>query len=203
MISGRSRPRRDPRAETRAQSALRHAEDLADHASAAADTIPKKAEDVQPHYHAVARRHDEASEAMLVAADALEEAGDGNAAYARDFARRLARRATNLRRIRFLLSKTYETWTEEDRELGEASDSGYEFHDVPATAEEVLHEIRRETWDEVEDHSDLLRLYSADSHIDIRTGDDTSYALHIRGEPRSLRRLHQLIEESPRRGRRR
>lgn len=199
---GRSKRRRDPVADARAQSAFRHAEDLADRASGASDAIPKKAQDVQPHYRGVARLYDAAREAMLVAADALEEAGDGNAAYAREFAQRLARRATDLRRVRFLLSKTYETWTEEDRELGEASDSGYEFHDVPATAEEVLHEIRRESWEEAQHHGNLLRLYSADSHVDYRTGEDTSYALHIRGEPRALRRLHQLIEESPRRGRR-
>lgn len=141
--------------------------------------------------------------AWEVAGDAYEDAGDlANAGWARQQAERARGRASELARMRFIMAKTYDTTTpgDEDDDYPE-TDSGYEFEDTPATADEVWRELRQcgPPFEEVQLHDDLLRIYCYPEEADFRTGAQTRYAFHIRGEPRALRRLEQLVTRGRRR----
>jgi len=99
----------------------------------------------------------------------------------------------------FTVSKTYETWDEDALEAGETNDRGYEYEDENMSLRDVVREIENGRWEhdcmpfELPRGATLLRLYSADSDVDYRSGESTSTALHIRGSARAIRRLAEYL----------
>ena len=186
-----------------ADRASRYAESLDRTAGAAAtaalEIVRQDPQLLRRAYGIVAARAREASAAWEVAGDAYEDAGDGpNAGWAREQARHAARRAVEMTRVRFLIARTFDRYGPGEDE----TESGYEYEDTPVTLEEAMREIRETApFDSVEESSDLLRLYGADARIEYRTGVATRSVLHIRGEPRALRRLADLIDRETRRRR--
>jgi GNAT superfamily N-acetyltransferase len=95
----------------------------------------------------------------------------------------------------FLYSITYDVVTEESAEEGDVADSGYVDEDVEAsTLQEVVLLADDYSWSEGSG-----RWFSTEPTTDYTTGDETSYALHVRHldgselTPGEYRKLKQLL----------
>ena len=77
---------------------------------------------------------------------------------------------------RFTVSKTYDVV----------------FKDQKMDLRDVLREVEDMGAVEPQFQKNLIRMHSADAHN--RTGDETSYGLHIRGSESALRRLWKLLK---------
>lgn len=104
----------------------------------------------------------------------------------------------------FEVGKTYDTWTPEDRELGDASDRGWTFDPVRMTLREAMYEVKQLGGFEP-DSSPMprtgtqLTLYETDGNVNYRTGAETRHALHVRGSESAMRRFREILcEEHPR-----
>jgi len=108
----------------------------------------------------------------------------------------------------FTVSKTYEIVTPESAEEGDVEDRGFEYEKTKMTLCEVIKEIENLggfdfdtnpiTLAEIVRRGNAgasLTLYAMDSHTNYRTGAETSYALHIKGSPRAMKRLGQILIE--------
>lgn len=96
----------------------------------------------------------------------------------------------------FRVSKTYETWDEEALDAGDTDAKGYEYEDEPMSLREVLRELDRGGFHEVEDVGDVVRARTTDpvrNRAHFERGLDTYYGLHIRGSQRALGRLLTTI----------
>lgn len=95
----------------------------------------------------------------------------------------------------FSVSVTYETWDEESREAGDTDDKGYEYEDARMSLSDVVRELDNYgPFDEVQVMGTLLRAYVADADQNLRTGEDTMRAIHVRGSERAIRRLAAAYE---------
>jgi len=94
----------------------------------------------------------------------------------------------------FTVSKTYDLVTYESAEDGEAAESGFVFEDSRMTLREALREIDNLGGYHLQRDADGLTLYRQDAEIDYRSGDSTSYALHVVASPRNIARLARFVE---------
>lgn len=94
----------------------------------------------------------------------------------------------------FTVSKTFDLVTPESAEDGEAAESGFVFEDSRMTLREVLEESRGVWPFHCQKTHNGLTLYRQDAEIDYRSGDSTTYALHIAASPRNIARLARFVE---------
>ena len=94
----------------------------------------------------------------------------------------------------FAVSKTYDVVTHESAEDGEAAESGFVFEDSRMTLRETLREIDNLGGYHLQRDADGLTLYRQDAEIDYRSGDSTTYALHVRGHRSNIDRLARFIQ---------
>lgn len=149
----------------------------------------------------------EAIDAWSVAADAAEE---GNRP---DIAKSIRGRIKQIQQKRlrhpfepYYVSKTYDRWDDWALEAGEPSASGYVYEDRSMSLRELLKEIEREGYDSKNVDSGVahlrgrrkdwhgITLYGAETHTNIRTGEETNYQLHVYGSERAI---HRLVENLP------
>lgn len=94
----------------------------------------------------------------------------------------------------FIVSKTYEIVTPESAEEGDVEERGFEFENTKMTLAEVLYEVKDLGSHVVQrDGSTRISLYGQGESVDYRTGDTTTYALHIRGPSRAISRLEDIL----------
>lgn len=94
----------------------------------------------------------------------------------------------------FTVSKTYDVVTHESAEDGEAAESGFVFEDSRMTLRETLREIDGVGGGHWQETHNGLTLYVYDADVDYRTGDSTTYALHVAASPRNIARLTRFIQ---------
>ena len=179
--------RRDPA--VRANEALRHAEWLGSQLpSVVRGAQSRRLTQIWP---SVRRALNATADAYDVAADALEEAGKHMPAS------NAAGHAQLLRQARFLISKTYDTYTEESVAEGEAEDRGFAYADEPHTFSNAIDEVR--TLGSFEPSDIPLRLprstLSLYGNMDDTDEDGTSiqHALHIVGSESAVTRLVRFL----------
>lgn len=79
---------------------------------------------------------------------------------------------------KYLTSVTYEVWTEEDREIGETDEKGFEREEELGTLRDVIDLAQR--YDILaRSKGDGTSWWSSEAHEDYRTGQDTYYSLHV------------------------
>lgn len=93
----------------------------------------------------------------------------------------------------FTVSKTYDLVTYESAEDGEAAESGFVFEGYRMTLRETLREIDDLGCFHLQRDADGLTLYRQDAEVDFRSGDSTTYALHVRGHRSNITRLARFI----------
>ena len=91
-----------------------------------------------------------------------------------------------------LISKTFETYTPESIENGEAEEQGFIFEDEPYTFRELLRLIRREGFTAAgcsPASGSPDEWLSGESEPDYQTGEETIYSLHYshRNAPRAAK----------------
>lgn len=94
----------------------------------------------------------------------------------------------------FTVSKTFDLVTPESAEDGESAESGFVFEDYRMTMRETLRAIRDAGGGHLQRTYDGLTLYVYDAEVDYRTGDSTTYALHVVASPRNIARLARFVE---------
>ena len=178
--------RRDPAG--RANEALRHAEWLGSQLpSVVRGAQSRRLTQIWP---SVRRALNATADAYDVAADALEEAGKHVKA------RSAAEHAQSLRNARFLISKTFETYTEESVAQGDAEDRGFVYADEPYSFSDAVDEVRDLGSFEPSEiplrlPRSRLTLYGRDEEMD--DGDTTTHALHIVGSESAVTRLVRFL----------
>jgi hypothetical protein len=84
--------------------------------------------------------------------------------------------------VMILISKTYETVTQDSAEAGEAEDSGFVFEDESMTFRELIGEIHRGGYCYSSSYPCYGRAgdcLTTEADIDYQTGEQTSYSLHF------------------------
>ena len=94
----------------------------------------------------------------------------------------------------FTVSKTFDLVTPESAEDGEAAESGFVFEDYRMTLREVLRELQDMGGGNLQRTYNGLTLYAYDAETDYRTGDSTTYALHVVASPRNINRLSRFVK---------
>ena len=179
--------RRDPAA--RASEALRHAEWLGSQLpSVVRGAQSRRLTQIWP---SVRRALNVTADAYDVAADALEEAGKHVEA------RSATAHAQSLRNARFLISKTFETYTEESVAQGDAEDRGFVYADMPHSFSEAVAEIQDLGSFEPSEvplrlPRSTLTLYGSGDEWD-DDGTSTQHALHIVGSESAVTRLVRFL----------
>lgn len=83
-----------------------------------------------------------------------------------------------------LISKTFSVVTPESAEIGDYDDQGFEFDNIDCSFSDMVYELkdlpspRLNDWD----HGSATVYGDESSHIDYRTGAETSHALHFKFE---------------------
>jgi hypothetical protein len=106
----------------------------------------------------------------------------------------------------FTVSKTYEVVTPESAEEGDVEDRGFEYEKTRMSLRDLIREIKDlgsfefdsspMTITEIVRRGNAgasLTLYTMDTHTNYQTGAETSYALHIKGSPRAMKRLGEIL----------
>lgn len=101
----------------------------------------------------------------------------------------------------FTVSKTFDVVTPESAEHGDIADSGFEYQDRAMTLREVLRTIESEGCTEPSSWPCTLENFangrvwftSVDPDVDYRTGESTTYAIHVDGSSRNLARLYRFL----------
>lgn len=97
---------------------------------------------------------------------------------------------------KFTISKTYDIVTDDSASRGDFAESGYEYKNEKHTLRSVLSEIRESgCLDNFQDNQTSQSLYCDDYDTDMYTGDETTYALHIDGSERAMKRLNKVIKQ--------
>lgn len=79
-----------------------------------------------------------------------------------------------------LLSKTFETWTHEDIEIGETDDRGFMFEDKEFTFFGLINEL--DSYTQTSSYpADSSCWISTEGDMDMVTGERTTYSLHFNG----------------------
>lgn len=106
----------------------------------------------------------------------------------------------------FTVSKTYEVVTPESAEEGDVEDRGFEYEKTKMSLRDLIREIEDLGSFEFDSSpmtiAEIVRrgnagasltLYTMDSDTDYGTGAETSYALHVKGSPRAMKRLGEIL----------
>ena len=99
-------------------------------------------------------------------------------------------------KTRYVVSKTYSVVTYESAETGSEADEGFEFESVAMDLQDVLSEFEQLG---AIDYFDGSSAYGADPYVNYRTGEYTTYALHISGPDRAMFWLNVYLERNARR----
>ena len=81
-----------------------------------------------------------------------------------------------------LISRTYETWTDDDIEAGDTDSRGFEFTDEPVTFRELVDMIGREGFFYPScspTTGSTFEWLETEPETDYRTGEQTTFALHF------------------------
>jgi hypothetical protein len=81
-----------------------------------------------------------------------------------------------------LISRTYETWTDDDLEAGDTDNRGFEFTDEPVTFRELVDMIGREGFFRPSCRpatGSTFEWLETEPETDYRTGEQTTFALHF------------------------
>lgn len=99
----------------------------------------------------------------------------------------------------FTVGVSYDVVTEESAEQGDFEETGWEHEPEEMTLRDALHLIERygpfDTGWHASPGMSQIALYQADGETDIRTGDVTRYAVHIRSTPHNLQRLIAFLRK--------
>ena len=93
----------------------------------------------------------------------------------------------------FTVSKTYDIVTPESAKEGDYAESGWEFMSAKMTLADVLREVEGLGGCSIQSYENEVSLYGYDSVRDMHDGSETTYALHIKGSPRAIKRLSSVI----------
>lgn len=99
---------------------------------------------------------------------------------------------------KYQASVTYSIWTEEDREIGDTDQKGFERDVEPANLGDVL-DLASTYNVEARSKGDYTRWWDAEAEHDYRSGEDTYYSLHVEyidGKPLSdadFKRINDFI----------
>jgi hypothetical protein len=94
----------------------------------------------------------------------------------------------------FVVSKTYDIVTPESAEHGDYSESGFIFERENMTLRELLNELKELGGFDNLHGTGRQSLYAIDSIKDYYDGSETSYAIHVNGPKRALKRLSAILE---------
>jgi hypothetical protein len=83
-----------------------------------------------------------------------------------------------MKKKKYTVSVTYEVWTDEDREIGETDNRGFEVEPQPASLEDVI-DYARSYYIEPKGELESSSWWYSEAQQDYRTGEDTYYHLHV------------------------
>lgn len=90
----------------------------------------------------------------------------------------------------FIVGVTYETYTQESIENGDAEDRGWESEKEPMELRDALAVLNRYgPYDSIDDRGESFIAYHADVQEDYRTGEQTAYDVVVEGSAANLKRL--------------
>lgn len=95
----------------------------------------------------------------------------------------------------FTVCKTFCVVSVESAKRGDYSDHGYEFERRAMTLKEVISEVNQlGTFENFRPESASQDLYGVDVDRCYQSGDETTYALHIEGAARHMKRLNRILK---------
>ncbi len=95
----------------------------------------------------------------------------------------------------FNVSKTFQTVTPESAEEGDFSEQDFIYEDRDLGLKYLLDEIKDLGYYELQANGAHITLYGADADVDYTDASETTYALHITGPTRAVRRLVLLLQK--------
>lgn len=91
----------------------------------------------------------------------------------------------------YTVSKTYDIVTPESAQDGDVAESGFEFENEPMSLREVIEEVDGIGADV--GGSDGFSFYGVDAQEDYRTGESTTYAVHVKANAHNMKRLWDAL----------
>lgn len=95
----------------------------------------------------------------------------------------------------FKVSKTYSKVTPESCELGDYSETGFEWEETSYNLQDLLHEVRDIGIASISHYDGHCTVYGYDFTSNYKTGESCQYALHIDCSERVLKRLLKILEK--------
>lgn len=94
----------------------------------------------------------------------------------------------------FQVSKTYDIVTIESASRGDYAESGFVYESTSMTLRELVQELNSIGGLENFQANDISQsLYSIDPDIDYSTGDERNEAIHIKANPRVMKRFNRIF----------
>lgn len=95
----------------------------------------------------------------------------------------------------YTVSKTYSVVTPESAKDGDYAETGFEWEDKKMTLSDVLSEINElGFYENLQGRGGSESLYGVDSDTDYKTGEETTYALHIDGSKEAMLKLAEKLK---------
>jgi hypothetical protein len=97
----------------------------------------------------------------------------------------------------FSVNKTYDIVTHESASRGDYEETGFEWQDKKMSFNDIQDEIKNHLgyYENLQPNSSHGQsLYGVDPDTDYKTGEETRYAIHIKGAPEDMLKLSNMLK---------
>ena len=95
----------------------------------------------------------------------------------------------------YVVSITYDVTTPESAEQGDFAETGFEREPAPMTLRETVQALDNYGGIYVQTHPHGLASYAEDGVENYRTGENTRYAVHVKGSTRAMFILEKILRK--------